>query len=338
MFVVLWGALATAYALTLLFRGRIRAEHLAAVVALGVAVAPCLAPHHSTGQDTPEQQVANPDIGRGGAKGVFILALRIMARNGFPQHGVNRAEWHYGIIDSAQRLLYPGTGELPAPASGDVLHVEGFVPPEHGGPVTLTITLDDTEVAAAPLQPSFFMLAVPITTPFERDWVRIRLQTDRYLDIETREPVAPSPGALALQVGVLLVEDRPPRTDTKPVLAAEAIRTTTRYGPPTVCRVHADRTCLAQLPVFFYPGMLRVRDNGRVVRHGNLGVYAALELAPGDHVVAIRFVGVRWANGISVAAALGLLAAWPAARAWRSLRRRTRRAAPAPEIALPRAA
>jgi hypothetical protein len=61
--------------------------------------------------------------------------------------------------------------------------------------------------------------------------------------------------------------------------------------------------------LLYYRHMLEVRDNGKAVRYGNLGRLVALELGPGPHVIEVRFVGIRWANWVSAACWLGVLAA-----------------------------
>jgi hypothetical protein len=104
-------------------------------------------------------------------------------------------------------------------------------------------------------------------------------------------------------------------------LPAEVTATSTHYGHPTCCRLSPASTSVAQLPVLFYPDLLEVRDNGRKREYGNLGRFVALELTEGEHVIEIRFVGVRWANRLS-ASAVVLVFVLLAASVLRSLRRR----------------
>jgi hypothetical protein len=59
---------------------------------------------------------------------------------------------------------------------------------------------------------------------------------------------------------------------------------------------------LLQLPVLYYPGMMRLRDNGKAVPFANLGRYVAAELPPGNHSISVRFAGVGWANVVSAIA------------------------------------
>lgn len=57
---------------------------------------------------------------------------------------------------------------------------------------------------------------------------------------------------------------------------------------------------LVQLPVFYYPGMIQVRDNGYQINYSNLDGFVSVLLEPGDHIIATRFVGVGWANTLSL--------------------------------------
>lgn len=89
-------------------------------------------------------------------------------------------------------------------------------------------------------------------------------------------------------------------------------------GRITRYRGIAERPALLQLPLLFYPGVLDVRDRGRVVTdYGHVDGLLAIPLAPGPHRISVRFVGSRWANrastvawiGVAVAAAFGLVRA-----------------------------
>src|SRR5262249_41976647 len=61
------------------------------------------------------------------------------------------------------------------------------------------------------------------------------------------------------------------------------------------------------LPVLFYPQLLEVRDNGKLVPYGSIDKYVGLRLDAGEHVVSICFRGLRWANRLSLAGWVGVL-------------------------------
>jgi hypothetical protein len=112
-----------------------------------------------------------------------------------------------------------------------------------------------------------------------------------------------------------------------PVVPVEQARAAAVFGKTTVVRYRASSPCLIQLPVLFYPGLLRVRDNGTTVPAERLGRWLALRLEPGDHVIAVQFVGCRWANFLSAGAwalvlsALFLTGLLPGAAAGEAVRR-----------------
>jgi hypothetical protein len=76
-----------------------------------------------------------------------------------------------------------------------------------------------------------------------------------------------------------------------------------RPGRTTLVELAPGRRTVAQLPVLFYPGLIDVRDNGRRVdSYGQVDGLLALDLPAGPHELAVRFVGLRWANGLSAVA------------------------------------
>ncbi len=206
MFVVLWGALLAGQAVALLFKDKMTAPQLAACVAvLGALAAPCLGPHTACQSTSVEQEMAHPDMGRGGANDLYILKPAFLAETtGVPPH------------DFAGALSGDGKwpeGVLPAPRAGDVL--------------------------AAPV------------------------------------------------------------------------------GRPATWAVHADGPALVRAPVLYYPRMLRVTVDGHTVPYGNLGRFVAVAVAPGDHVIVARFVGLPWANALSLATWVAVLAGLALPTAWR---------------------
>jgi hypothetical protein len=82
-------------------------------------------------------------------------------------------------------------------------------------------------------------------------------------------------------------------------VSLEEIRPRYRPGRRTRIRFEAPGPVLLQTPVLFYPGMMRVTDNGRAIPYGNVGRFVAVNLAAGAHVIEVRYVGARWANWVS---------------------------------------
>jgi hypothetical protein len=80
------------------------------------------------------------------------------------------------------------------------------------------------------------------------------------------------------------------------LLGVQDVSQRARVGRTTRLDLSLDRRSVVQLPVLFYPGLLDVRDNGRSTGCGHLDGLLALDLPPGRHELAVRFVGLRWAN------------------------------------------
>lgn len=71
-------------------------------------------------------------------------------------------------------------------------------------------------------------------------------------------------------------------------------------GRVTRCNVVAQAPTLLSIPVLDYPGLLDVRVDQKPVIYGNCGRFVALQLAPGNHRIALRFSGFAWANAASL--------------------------------------
>jgi hypothetical protein len=310
MFVVLWGSLLAGFALAQLFKGRMRFEHLVVcLVLVGLCTTPYLSPQKASATVWVEQEIAHPDMGRGGSDLAYLLSPKSLVKTTWVGRDVNWAEWEYGFVDGAHRLYFPGEGEFPAPRRGDTLRIEGLVPERFRTPVTFTAIMNSRVMAVRSLPPGPFRLAIPIDTTFPTSRVTLALRTDRYLDPEIHGlmPLAP-PKSLGLYVWTLKLDRHPAHADSTAVVIPQG-SAPAGSGQPVNQTINTPVPCLAQLPVLYYPGMLRVLDNGRPIPYGNMGRHVALELQPGNHVVSVRFVGVRWANLLSLGSWLGVLVA-----------------------------
>ena len=87
------------------------------------------------------------------------------------------------------------------------------------------------------------------------------------------------------------------------LMTATETGTRFQWGPKSRMRFEAPVRYVYQLPILFYPGgVMDVRDNGHKVRPHNMGHidgFLAVLCRPGMHALSIKFVGVRWANGVS---------------------------------------
>jgi hypothetical protein len=118
--------------------------------------------------------------------------------------------------------------------------------------------------------------------------------------------------------------------DTGMVLASEVRPKVRQKGTETrvALSVPAPQT-VVQLPVLYYPQVLDLTVDGQAVeyfptRHRDYSVIG-LTLPQGDHLVRVRFRGLAWANWISAIAWTGVIASsmWLGVRKlWRGLSRR----------------
>jgi hypothetical protein len=108
------------------------------------------------------------------------------------------------------------------------------------------------------------------------------------------------------------------------VPVAETLRALRRGRVTTYYALDTQPT-VAQLPVLFYPGLLDVRDFGRVVGYGHIDGLLAVEVPAGPHVIDVRFAGTPWANVSSGLAWAGVAVAGGAGLFSRCRRRRSRR-------------
>jgi hypothetical protein len=324
MFVVLFGSVLAAYALVLGLEGRMRPIHLAVVViAAGCCAAPYLGPHRRDPALAVEKEIASPNVGRGGATVCFQLGAHCLVPTSLTHPDVNWAGVEFGGLIDAQLHFHRGEVQavLPAPHAGDVLLLEGEVAPTLPE-LALKLTLDGEAVPLPPLPPGPFKRVVNLPTAAGKDSVVVVVQAD-----PIREPLPPpQPGVKKIASFALTkLQLRPaaPPTGWPRLVPAATVFDRMEFGEPSVLRWHVSETSLVQLPVAYYPGMQEVVVDGTGVPVQNLGRFVAVELPPGDHEIQVSFVGVRWANGVSLAAwvgvglaaaALALRRCWPRRR------------------------
>jgi hypothetical protein len=120
------------------------------------------------------------------------------------------------------------------------------------------------------------------------------------------------------------------RPATRKLITAEEVLPDVRRGLNDRYRFDAAEAVLLQMPVLFYPGMMRVHDNGHSVPFANVGRYLALDLPAGRHSLSVRFAGVAWANAVTAVAwvVVGLSLVIISVKQWARRRRRPRPAAP----------
>jgi hypothetical protein len=311
MFVVLWGSLLTAYALAYCWPGRLRAVHLAGIIlGLGWTASPYLGPHHAGADPSINSEIAHPDMGRGGATGCYLLSGKCLAQTTLIHPDMNWAWSDSGGVLDAMEFHNAGRvrAYFPAPRPGDLLYLEGTVSGEVKDFVPLTISMDGKEIVRFDLTPGPFELRVPLPPVPDKDRVNITVESRPIIippPLPHRTPFLKQswiPANLCMELGS-------PRPEMPKLVSAAAVRQEISHGHPTTLTLQDTGPVVLQLPVLYYPGMLRLEVDGQEVAAKNLGCFVAVELPPGEHIVAVSFVGVRWADIASVLAWLGVAVA-----------------------------
>jgi hypothetical protein len=297
MFVVLFGSLLAACALTRLFPGGMRFEHLAVCVCLaGYATTPYLGHHPASRINTVAAEMYHPDIGRGGANGAYRLFMNGYLFANVSPYGVNLARPGPGR-DVSQLSSQGILSGLPRPTADDQLIICGTVLKRYQTPLRLQVFLDDILLGEKILESESFSMALPVATPPKTDPCSIRFRT-RPCPNHSDSPSAAGEGLAVCVDSVAIV----PLVNGEKALflpASEALKTTV-LSRETFFHLDNRVPAVVQLPVMYYPDLLRVSDNGESIPYGNLEEMVAVQLPPGKHVVTVRFEGLRWANVISL--------------------------------------
>jgi hypothetical protein len=302
MFVVLWGCLLASYAVALGLQGKMRPVHLAlCLLGLGVCTASHLAPHQTSTRVTIAKEIANPNMGRGGANYIYNLSGNSLLQTSHVHDAMDWGEHPFGVVDVIQHHNTGVVeGEFPAFYPGDLLAVEGVVPA--GDSTVLTIRADGQVLAVQQLPPGSFRLAIPVVSPEGKERIRIRLQAPLRCEPPPAGPITRPVRRPAFFVNKLALQRMTFPPANKSLLKASQTREMTVVGHPTSVTVRLAHHSLVQLPVLYYPNQIQVVVNGQRAPTGNLGRFVALELPPGDHVITVDFTGLRWANVLSLTA------------------------------------
>ncbi len=311
-FVTLFGALLGAHALAIGLKDRLRPM----VMPIGCAVLALASlsyfPHHAKlPRKALTKVIAAPDMGNNGARSNYLLSYAGSAITSWFHPELDLALPEYGFVREG-RLSSAGVLPIPTPLPGGTLVVQGAVPSEYRQAPVLSVGFDGRAVQTATLEvgkPFEARFALG-EEPFTHRPTSLRLQADSYVD--------PAAG-MAFDVHHIRFE-YPIRSDRVLVSAGEA-KGRTEYGKNTRCTVVASDPTLLQLPVLYYPGMLRVSDNGKPADWGNLGPWLAVRLAPGKHRIKATFAGAGGAN-LASGIAWGVVLAGGLMLCVRRLRRR----------------
>ena len=300
MFVALGGAILSGVALAAWTRGRMRRPHLLVALALvGIASMSYLPRHAPLSKSELTRVKKYPDLGNNGGRTNYLPSPAAAARTSWVHPDMNFVDAEHGLVESHHTLSTqpdgsPAQAYVPRAAirAGGSLLIEGTVPREYGEPpAKLNITLDNVALPEAELKiAEGFRVTIPLPAELPGDGVvRMTLHADRY----------PIDGRYAFPIHRLsFVPAAPPARAfmpdgaSKPVLRTKGrSRFVVELAGPT----------LLQLPVLYYPGVLRVKVGRKDVEAGNIGTYVALPMEAGRHRITVWYAGVGWANVVSAA-------------------------------------
>lgn len=221
----------------------------------------------------------------------YLLDPAEAARTSRSHPDVNWAEPIHGVVPYEGKIEGEWRSVVPAPPGlPDRLLLEGSAEGGADGTVGLRVVLDDRELGTLELPPGEFRRELPIDGPLSSGVAPIEFAVARGTVWVRELRLAGSSDESAVDF-----------------VSAEQALPGTRMGAITTYAAELGRPSLLQLPVLYYPGLIRVRVDGAESPYGNVGRFAAVDLPAGRHEVDIEFVGVRWANWLSLAAWLGVL-------------------------------
>jgi hypothetical protein len=297
-FALLWGSLLAAYALTWAF-GRAQGEQpFAACLLLVLLSAAGYLPAHPP---FPSASGVARAWGRACPDPLdYAPTAYALAAGAYRHDRANLVDPGYWVDSPEKQLTSRKWGYVPSLEAGDVLRLEGRVLQKSGPGVRVRLNVGGVSRLDSLLPPGPFALAVAVP----------RGTGGRPAEFELCPSPVPAPGGKPLLELSRLTVARPGGPDSRALVSAEELLPAARFGRKTFCHVKLTRPALVQLPVLFYKGLLRVRDNGMEVTYGNLGRFVAVEVGPGKHMIDVRFAGTGWANCASAAAWVGVLAAF----------------------------
>jgi hypothetical protein len=332
MFVVLWGALLGACAVACRPGAALRFEHaLVCLCLMGAAVGPHLAGHESARGVSVAAEVEHPDMGRGGGCMLYLpwpsasefgVGCNYRRNLGPSPDDPDKAPLlrHFvrRVVPTQAGDTFSLTGEaVPGPCSerdpGRCREPSGTLRPHAAaGP----------ETAAATDRPGSARRAYPD----REDALSLRVSLGgMLLGTRTLAPgkftasfavptgaagreaeLVVEAGGAGVRIATITALPPPPGPGRTDFIPPEQTAAATSLGRDTRYRAELARPALVVLPVLSYPHVLRVRDNGGPIPYGCVGTSLLLHLPAGSHEVEVRYVGVPWANGASLAAGVFL--------------------------------
>ncbi len=302
---VMWaGALLLAFTMYAMFKGKVDARHvMVGMVILGTASGSCI---HTLKRAnvSVEDLKQRPDIGSGADD--YLLdwtKFSPFAFDHIKQLPVSLPiQDNWLPADQVVSILCPSQPSA-------LLRMQGLLPQEYfKSPVTLFTMVNGVQVSADKLSPGPFTLSVTVPIPPESRAAgkpfRLSFFSDGPLNVKDG-----AGNVVCRYVGRVfsMAFD-----GVNMVPASQIERNRHQRGPTTVCPVNLSYASTVQLPVLYYPNVLEVEVDGKEARCfptlDGVFLLIGVDLPAGFHEITVRFSGLAWANYLSLAGWVILLA------------------------------
>lgn len=256
--------------------------------------------HVGDSKDAIANEISHPDMGRGGATYVYQMSPEKLSNSANPYgekkeliDGYCGDKWLLSTaklrLDASkygESIIIRIKGRVPAEIQSTTLHF--FVNGEPAGQMNLMQGSFDSHLAIDNL--SKFQ-----NTSSDSDYL-ITINSDKYFIPHDVDPTSVDQRQLAILVDSFAVSD-----------SIKSLENFISIGDPKTQKISSnqlvvnnDVASMVELPILYYPEMIDVKVNGQSVQYYNLGANVGITLPPGKNNITYQFVGLPWANYLSL--------------------------------------
>lgn len=302
---VMWiGALIFAWAIIEMFSGKMEWKHvLVGLFMIGIANSSWLITNQSSSL-IPGDIAHHPDLGYG--QNSYLVNQKKLTDN-FLVSNIQLP-----LVSQSNWLILNRTMMIPVNLlhqSMPTLQLNGFVPANlFKSPLNLKLFINGKNVASKTLSVgSTFQWNIPLTQwsrEKNEETISIEFKSDKHFlaPFEEWMPLTEE-RQHAVKVNSLRLINFSTDVSVLPVKTVQKF--CLQVKTKTICKINVTaKENLLQLPVFYFPQLLDVIVDGKRMDYMPLAyqifVLTGLRLSPGDHIITVEFVGIRWANWISI--------------------------------------
>jgi hypothetical protein len=290
------GALLFAWSMLWLFENKLGARHVVLGLFLIILATSSWIPiteRNYVALNIP-QLIKNPEQQNG--DNLYLLDVQRELMN---IHNLDKVS--LDLFDDNHPLAFNTNYALPkivfALAAKPSVILDGLMPAHDGPAQPIRVFVDGLAVAAFTTEPGVFHWEIPLTEVLKKHnknfTLSLQFKTDTLKDKFTAKVTGIAASGFFAANEILSVKQTQPDCHQEKDV--------------TVCHINAARNIkLIELPVIFYPEMLRVTLNKKLVTISNVlyenTVLAAVTPVVGENVITVQFTGLMWANTLSYAA------------------------------------